>query len=256
MLAPSLGGWLLTVWDWHAIFWVLAVAGIGCGVAAAVELKESLPADRRSRDSFASLPARYAAMLMDRRFLGYASAGGFGAGMLFAYVSGSAFAFLTHFGVSKGAFGVLFASNAIGLFGATQVNRRLLNRYDSRSILRIASAVNAAAGLALLVVAIGGFGGIPAFFAPLFVCLATLGLILPNTTAAAMARFGRRAGGASALLGMLQYAIGAAAGAVVGILHDGTIVPMAAVVAACRGLRGPHLLRRGPGRRLMARPGQ
>ena len=47
-----------------------------------------------------------------------------------------------------------------------------------------------------------------------------------------MAPFARRAGGASALLGMLQYAIGAVSGALVGMLHNGSVVPMAAVVAA------------------------
>ena len=40
-------------------------------------------------------------------------------------------------------------------------------------------------------------------------------------------------GAASAVLGLLQYAVGAAAGAAVGLLHNGTAVPMAGAVAAC-----------------------
>ena len=78
--------------------------------------------------------------------------------------------------------------------------------------------------------------GSPAFFADIFLCLATLGLILPNATAAAMAPFPHQAGVASALLGMLQFAVGAATGAIVGLFHDGTALPMALTIAACGAL--------------------
>jgi DHA1 family bicyclomycin/chloramphenicol resistance-like MFS transporter len=48
-----------------------------------------------------------------------------------------------------------------------------------------------------------------------------------------MAPHGRVAGNASALLGTLQFVIGAVAGALVGILYNGTAVPMAEVIALC-----------------------
>jgi DHA1 family bicyclomycin/chloramphenicol resistance-like MFS transporter len=56
---------------------------------------------------------------------------------------------------------------------------------------------------------------------------------MPNTTALAMAPHGRVAGSASALLGTIQFVLGATAGAVVGLLGNGTAVPLAAVVAGC-----------------------
>ena len=78
-----------------------------------------------------------------------------------------------------------------------------------------------------------GIGGFPAIYADLFVCLTTVGLILPNATAAVMAPYPHQAGVASALLGMLQFSVGAATGAVVGIFHDGTARPMAFTMAGC-----------------------
>jgi DHA1 family bicyclomycin/chloramphenicol resistance-like MFS transporter len=56
---------------------------------------------------------------------------------------------------------------------------------------------------------------------------------MPNTTALAMAPHGAIAGSASALLGTLQFVLGATAGALVGALGNGTAVPFAAVIAAC-----------------------
>jgi DHA1 family bicyclomycin/chloramphenicol resistance-like MFS transporter len=59
------------------------------------------------------------------------------------------------------------------------------------------------------------------------------GLLYPNVTALALAPFDRGAGSASALLGTIQYSIGASAGALVGLLHNGTGLPMTATMAAC-----------------------
>jgi DHA1 family bicyclomycin/chloramphenicol resistance-like MFS transporter len=45
------------------------------------------------------------------------------------------------------------------------------------------------------------------------------------------------AGSASALLGTLQFSLGAVAGALTGVLHDGTALPMA-IVVACGSVGG------------------
>jgi DHA1 family bicyclomycin/chloramphenicol resistance-like MFS transporter len=68
---------------------------------------------------------------------------------------------------------------------------------------------------------------------PLFGCIASLGILLPNTSACAMAGQGRHAGSASALMGSLQFTIAASAASLVGALHDGSAVPMALVISGC-----------------------
>ena len=68
---------------------------------------------------------------------------------------------------------------------------------------------------------------------PLFVCVSSVGFVLPNTTVLAMAPHGRVAGSASALLGALQFLLGAAAGALVGLLNNGTPAPLGIVMALC-----------------------
>ena len=68
---------------------------------------------------------------------------------------------------------------------------------------------------------------------PLFICIASLGCILPNTSACAMSGQGARAGSASALLGCIQFGVAAGAASLVGVLHDGTAMPMALVISLC-----------------------
>jgi DHA1 family bicyclomycin/chloramphenicol resistance-like MFS transporter len=89
------------------------------------------------------------------------------------------------------------------------------------------------AGALLAATSLTGVGGFPAQILLLFVCIAMTGLLYPNVTALAMAPFDKAAGSASALLGTIQYSIGASAGAIVGVLHNRSTLPMTATMAGC-----------------------
>jgi DHA1 family bicyclomycin/chloramphenicol resistance-like MFS transporter len=75
--------------------------------------------------------------------------------------------------------------------------------------------------------------GLTGILVPLFFVVSLRGLTFPNASAGAMAPFPEKAGSASALLGSLQFAIAAIASAAVGAFHNGTAVPMAAVITVC-----------------------
>jgi MFS transporter, DHA1 family, multidrug resistance protein len=233
IISPSVGGYLMQIGGWGSIFWALAAFGCLCGVAVAVDLPETHPPVRRSQDSVATVFRRYAALIVDGRFIGYAAPVSLALGLIFAYVASAPSVFMQIFKLSPTAFSLIFASNAVGLIGAAQVNRWLTRHYDTHAILRAASLGNVLTALLLPVLVWTGIGGFPAFFADIFLCLMTVGLILPNATAAVMAPFPETAGVASALLGMLQFSVGAATGALVGLFHDGTARPMAFVMAGC-----------------------
>ena len=233
IIAPLIGGFLLEHFQWHAIFWTLAGIGIICGGALVFDLPETLPRERRLQQSIAAVVRRSAAILADGRFLGYALAIGFSYGALFAYITGSPKIYINYFDVSAQAFSGYFASNAAVLLITAQLNRVLLRSFSPHALLRFAAIVAFAGGVTLLGLTATGIGGFWPFHVTLGICIATLGLIFPNATAAAMAPFGREAGNASAVLGLLQYIIGAFAGAAVGMLNGATPVAMAAVLAAC-----------------------
>lgn len=231
--APLIGGAVLAIGTWRFVFGILAVVGIACGVAVAFTLLETLPMEQRSEKSAAIVLKRSFGILIDHRFIGYALAIGCSYGALFAYIAGSPKVFIEQLGFSPQWFSVLFAGNAIGIFLAAQLNRLLLPRLGPHRILKLTANTAAVAGCLLVLESWSGFGGFYLFFATLFVCVASLGLIFPNATAAAMVPFGTEAGTASAVLGLLQYAVGAGAGAAVGLLANDTAVPMAGAIAVC-----------------------
>jgi len=233
ILAPIAGGQLLLLTGWRGIFVFLGVFGIISLAAAALGLPESLPVERRVRRNLGEMSAVYGELLRNRHYLRYAVALGCVAGINFSYISGAPFLFIELHGVSPQHFGLYFGANACGLIGASQINRRLLHRYSAQRILDAALVVSALAGVLLAASSLSGVGGFPAQVLLLFVCISMTGLLYPNVTALAMAPFDKAAGSASALLGTIQYSIGASAGAIVGVLHNGSALPMTATMAGC-----------------------
>jgi DHA1 family bicyclomycin/chloramphenicol resistance-like MFS transporter len=231
IIAPLLGGQMLLFFGWQAIFVALVVFGSLCFLAVLLGIRETSPGGAAL--DFASVSSTYARLLSHRRFMGYALVGGVAQGGMFAYISGSPFVFIEVYGVPAGSYGWLFGINAFGLIAGSQINSRLLQRFHSERIIKGAIRINAICGALVLASAITGFGGLTGIMIPLFGCTTSLGFTFPNSTAAAMAPFGDRAGTASALLGTLQFTVAAITSAVVGHLYNGTAVPMAAVIAAC-----------------------
>ncbi|GGR97230.1 putative multidrug resistance transporter, Bcr/CflA family protein [Micromonospora fulviviridis] len=230
ILAPTLGSALLRWSDWRGVFVALAVFGLLLVVVAAVGLRETLPAERRRHGGLAAVGRDYRALLRDRTFVGLVLVAGLAMAALFAYVAGSSFVFQERYGLDEQQFGLAFGAGAVGLITATQLNVRLLRRYTPQRILVTALAVGTAAGLVLLTFAATGVGGLPAVLASLWVVLAAAGLAMPNAPALALSRHGEAAGTAAALLGAVQFGVGALAAPLVGVLGNGSVA-MAAVVA-------------------------
>ena len=231
--APLIGGQLLLFFGWRAIFFTLSGFGLLCFLLVTFILPETLPVERRTQAGLGAVLNIYGEILMSRSYLGFAMAGGLASSAMFAYISGSPFVFIELNGVAPEYFGLLFGTNAVGLIAAAQFNRWLLTRYDGVQILKAALTVTAISGLLLVATTATGIGGFPMMLVILFCCIASTGLVGPNSTAAAMAPYAQRAGSAAALLGAIQFVLGAGAGSLVGLLHNGTALPMAGVIALC-----------------------
>lgn len=231
--APLIGGQLLVAFGWRSIFFVLAAFGLLCFALVWFGLKESLPQERRTHEGLGYTLVAYARLLTDRRYMGFALAGGLASAAMFAYISGSSFVFIELNGVPPEQFGFFFGANAFGLIAASQLNRWLLTKYTSFRLLFIALSVTAGASLLLFSATLFEVGGFPLLLALLFITIASTGMVGPNAMAMAMAPYGRRAGSASALLGATQFAAGALAGALVGLLANNTALPMTGVIGLC-----------------------
>ena len=231
VLAPSLGSVVLEYGSWRTVFVVLAGLGALLWVLAAVALKETLPPERRAAPGVRATLRGYRLLLRDPSLVGFMAVASLTMAAVFAYVSGASFVLQDGFGLDERSFGLLFGVGAVGLIASSQLNVALLRRFSPGAILSTALTVAALAGVAMLVNALTGAGGLFGIMVPVWVVLAMVALCGPNATALALADHGHRAGAAAALLGAAQFAVGAAIAPLTGLGEAGSAVPMAATIA-------------------------
>ena len=231
ILAPLIGGQLLHFTSWRGVFVVLMVIGMLIFVAVFFGLRETLLPENRQRGGIRTLSAAFRQLISSRSFIGYALSYGLAFAAMFSYISGSPFVLQGVYGISPQLFSIIFGTNALGLMLASQINGRLVSRVPLLRLLTIGLSATAVGGIALLLVATLGHGSLIGVLLSLFVVVASLGLILPNATTLALADHRRIAGSASALIGVLQFAIGALAAPLVGVSGTTSARPMAIVIA-------------------------
>lgn len=226
IFAPLIGGQMLLLASWRWIFWLIAIFSAICLAGVVFRLPETLKPENRITHGIGEILKVYGRLFQMRVFMGYVLAVSCVSAILFSYISGSPSLFVEEYGKSPQAFSIFFGMNACGMVVFAQSNRWWLRRHHPRQIVDKVFGFTLSMALLLTVQVNTGWGGFPAAAILLFLCVASTGLLFPNLAALAMAPVGRVAGSASALMGTLQFGLGGASGAMVGLLHDGTARPM------------------------------
>ncbi|MEW5287596.1 multidrug effflux MFS transporter [Erwinia papayae] len=227
---PLLGGQMIKVTSWHAIFWLLAALGV-LMLPALYWLPETLPQDKRTPASLSSAFSQYYRLLKNRGFMRFTLCLTFYYVAAYAFITGSPFVYITWFGVAPQHYGWLFAVNIVGLMVVSTLNRRLVYRYPLEKLLKIAVIIATLAALALALFSRLNTGGVLMIAVPVFIFFAMNGIIAATATAAALDAQPGGAGAASALIGALQYGSGIISSLLLALFSDGTPWTMAWIIA-------------------------
>ncbi len=232
LLGPFVGGQIIRFGTWQAIFWLLMIIG-AMTLAALFTLPETLPPERRNHEPLGRALANYFVLLRNRRVIGFAGAGGFFYGGIYAYLSGTPFAYINYYHLPAQLYGVVFGLGILGIMTCNLVNVRLVARRGAASLIKVGATGAAIAGIVVAIDARTGFGGLPGLVAPLFVYIGLAGFIIANSIAGALDSFPNRAGAVSALVGAIHYGSGILTAGLVGAFADGTPWSMGWIIAVC-----------------------
>ncbi|WP_214850947.1 Bcr/CflA family multidrug efflux MFS transporter [Exiguobacterium sp. s193] len=229
ILAPVIGGQILRFGDWHVVFYLLAILSTIMLLAVAFRLPETLPVHHRVEGNLSTTVRTFGRLLTDRVFIGYAFAQAFVMGAMFAYISGSPFVLQNIYGASPQQFSFLFGLNGIGIIIAAQIAGRLAGRVDSEKLMRIALAIVATASI-LLFLGLTLSDALIFVMIPLFFVVSSVGLISTLGFTLAMQNYGKTAGSASALLGLLPMLVGSLVSPLVGVMGEDSALPMGLII--------------------------
>jgi DHA1 family bicyclomycin/chloramphenicol resistance-like MFS transporter len=233
ILAPLTGSALIVPFGWRAVFVAVTFTALLSLVLLATLQPETHPPERRSLTGVRDIAKSFGYLLTHRRFLGLTFIGGLGMASFFAFLAGSSFVYIEHFGLSPTQFSVAFALNAVGFIGSSQFAATLGQRFGMPKVVLVAVTAYAILTGTLALLTAFGVDSLPVMMVLLLFGFAAMGLVIPSTMVLALDEHGPIAGLASALGGTLQMVTGGLMIAVVGLFFDGTPLPMVATIALC-----------------------
>lgn len=219
-LGPFIGGFLEIWFGWESAFLFQLAYGALMLWLAWARMKETLP----EMDPMATNPVRlvrnYAGLLRHRHYVGNLAPGVAGFAGLFAYVSTSPFLFIDRLGLSPEVYGMLSVFSVSGFAFGSWLAGRLQGRMADGFVIRLGLA---AQGLGAVLM--GGLSvelTLPHVLGPMMLFVFGFGLLMPASSAQALHPFPRIAGSASAMMGFLQIAGGAAGSFLLSVAYDGS----------------------------------
>lgn len=230
ILAPLCGSFILLMFGWKAIFVFLTIFGIFCLTVSHFAIPQTTLPNPDEKISLAL--KKYWEILHDRNFIVAAICGAMIMSGLFSYITAAPFAYLEFFGLSAKRFSLIFSLNSIGFIAVSQLNAYLLKKIPLEKVLGRMLFMPVFTGMALIFVGIN-YPQFWPFTITLSLFLASIGAIIPNTTALALSKQTKHSGSASALLGTIQFSFATAISFLVSKLHDGGITSMSIIIGSC-----------------------
>ena len=233
LLAPAIGSLLLNTLGWKSIFIMLA----GYGVLVFMMVVFLLPAVRRqdaSADSESLLRRlffAYGRVMRNGPAMGFILANALSFTAMFTFITDAAFLYMEHFGLSSKQFPLAFGANVVAMLTLNRVNVLLLRRYETAAIMKTGLLIQAVAALSLLLLTLGGLLTLWLAIPLIMIVCGMMALVMPNGIASFLSLFERDSGAATGLNGALQFLMAGLVGALLGTLHDGTPIPMTALMA-------------------------
>jgi DHA1 family bicyclomycin/chloramphenicol resistance-like MFS transporter len=219
-LAPVLGGLLLDLWGWRAIFWTLLALVLGVAAWTAARLPETVPAHARQPLRPRVLWRNYRALATRLDFLLLALIPALNFAGFFLYIASAPAFLIDRLGVSTRGFAWLFVPMIAGMMLGAVVSGRLAGRRSAHLTIRLGYAIMFA-GVALnLGICWTVAPGVPWNVLPIMVYAMGASIVMPSVTLLLLDLFPGVRGLASSLQSFVNFALSA--------LNAGSLAPLLA----------------------------
>jgi DHA1 family bicyclomycin/chloramphenicol resistance-like MFS transporter len=209
IVAPVIGGFFGSRFGWQSSFIAMTVIGAAGFAVVALLLPETVPERRQERLTPRSIFRSYAVVARSPLFRVYAAIMCLTYAGLILYIGTSAFIVQDRYHLSPVAYGLTFSTGAAAFIVGTFLGRRIVRHRTLDQTVGVGTVFLAIGGVLMPLCVAFGPGHVAEFALPVAVYMVGVGIVTPQTLAAAITPFPERAGAASSLLGFLHMGLGA-----------------------------------------------
>ena len=215
LLAPAIGALIIYFFTWKAIFVFLGLYALFVAFVVYKKMQETYTYIKQDVfESYKSVithkKTRPLLIIFPVVFSG-----------MFIFISKSAFVYIEYFGVSTNWFPLFFGADVLFVMLMAKVNLRLIKKYETISIIKFGIFIQFLISIGLLIALINPT--LIVMFILLTAHISMLGIIYGNLTATILENFSKNAATATAVIGVINFSIGAVVATVVTFFHDGTL---------------------------------
>ncbi|HET7558004.1 MAG TPA: multidrug effflux MFS transporter [Rhodanobacteraceae bacterium] len=251
-IGPVVGTYVAHAFGWHANFAIL----LGLSLLLGGLVWYYLPETNRNLDARALELSRLwrngKGVVTTRGFLFYVVLGGLCVGVVYTALIGAPDLVINVLRMGSGAIaivaGAILVAFVIGAGSCAWFTRRVPPLWIiAAGLAVILGGAGALMGVAVIA---GGKGSFASYLLPIAICFVGVGLVVPVSTAKAMAPFGDTAGAASSLMGFIRMGVAALGTIAMSAMHKGSVYDIPIVFLALVGVAilvyAVYLVVRGP----------
>ena len=222
LIAPTLGSTVLRFFEWEMIF-VLLFLYI---VFALSFYLIRFPSAQQKRTKITPIQ-NYKAVLGHKTAMIFIVAQILCTSGMYTFITSSSFIYMEHFHVSPSTFALFFAINVAMMMILGRLNAQLVKTYHPFTLLKFGMGIQALLGVILFS---AQNQTIYILFPIIGLYVGSLGFIFSNSVSLVLEFFPTISASANAIIGVLQYSVGALMGFVASSLHDDTLFPITGVM--------------------------
>ena len=228
-IAPTLGGYLQTWFDWRASFVFLLIY---CGTSWIIAwrlLPETNKLLNPNATQWRALTANYLMLLTNRQFMGSVLCSSFALSGVIAYATASPFLFQITLRFTPIEYGCLAIFIAAGLSIGAVLNANLVMKLGMRYMLLIGGNLMVFGGITMASFFMMGYVNVYVILIPVILFIIGAGFIYSNAVAKAFTPFAHMAGSAGALYGAIQVFVAALTSGLMSMLHEHNQLPLSII---------------------------
>jgi len=222
LLAPTLGSLMLKFFEWEMMFIFLSLYTL----FALTFYLFRFPAVKQKRLKITPIQ-NYKAVLSHKMAMVFIISQILSSSGMYTFITSSSFIYMEHFHQTPTEFALFFAVNIIILMSMGKLNAWLVKYKDPLILLRFGMISQALLGIVLFTCK---DQSIDILFPLIGFYIGTLGFIFGNSVSLTLEFFPNISASANAIIGVLQYSVGALMGFIASLLHDGTLYPITGVM--------------------------